>query len=295
MPDAALDIIPRDLRFDLIENADAAWFGGDPLKSAIWDGFAVLLPEGERFFIRSLRQYIDQIDDPMVQQDIQGYAAQEAFHSREHEAYNQALRKLGHDVDAMEAETRAVLSEATGAFSRLLVTCALEQWTYALARACLLRPHLLRDSRPAYRRLWIWHALEEIEHASVSLRVLRAVTPHLSGRRRYLARIRGMNFVLARVLPTALRNIVAMARTSGVAMGARDWLRLMWLLFGQPGFARAALLPMLAYYRPGYSGDRAGDARLVQQGRETLTAELGAGAAAAAVRLRPVRAAAAPA
>ncbi|MFM7612391.1 MAG: metal-dependent hydrolase, partial [Alphaproteobacteria bacterium] len=80
MPDAALDIIPRDLRFDLIENADAAWFGGDPLKSAIWDGFAVLFPDGERFFIRSLRQYIDQIDDPMVQQDIRGYAVQEAFH-----------------------------------------------------------------------------------------------------------------------------------------------------------------------------------------------------------------------
>jgi len=286
MPDAALDIIPRDLRFDLIENADAAWFGGDPLKSAIWDGFAVLLPDGERFFIRSLRQYIDQIDDPMVRQDIQGYAVQEAFHSREHEAYNQALRRLGHDVDAMEAEARAVLSEATGAFSRLLVTCALEQWTYALARAWLLRPHLYRDSRPAYRRLWIWHALEEIEHSSVSLRVLHAVTPHLSGRRRYLARIRGMNFVLARVLPMALRNIVAMARTSGVAMGARDWLRLMWLLIGQPGVARAALLPVLAYYRPGYSGDRPEDARLVQQGRAALAAELGEAATASVYRLR---------
>jgi hypothetical protein len=292
MPDAALDIVPRDLRFDLIENADAAWLGGDPLKSAIFDGFAVLLPEGERFFIRALRHYVDQIDDPMVRQDIQGYAVQEAFHAREHGAYNAALRKLGNDVDAMEAEARALLDEATGAFARLVVTCALEQWTYALARACLLRPDMLRDSRPAYRRLWIWHALEEIEHSSVSLRVLHAVTPHLPGRRRYLARIRGMNFVLARALPMAFRNIVAMARTSGVPMGARGWLRLMWLLFGKPGFVRAALLPMLAYYRPGYSGDRAGDGELVRRGREALTAELGAGAATGAVRLRPARAAA---
>jgi predicted metal-dependent hydrolase len=66
----------------------------------------------------------------------------------------------------------------------------------------------------------------------------------------------------------------------------------MWLLFGKPGFVRAALLTMLAYYRPGYSGDRAGDGELVRRGREALTAELGAGAATGAVRLRPARAAA---
>ncbi|MFM7303589.1 MAG: metal-dependent hydrolase, partial [Alphaproteobacteria bacterium] len=190
---------------------------------------------------------------------------------------------------------RAFLGEFTDGFSRLVITCAIEQITYAFARFNLSRPHLLRDSRPAYRRLWIWHALEEIEHSSVSLRVLHAVTPHLSGRRRYLARIRGMNVVLARFLPTALRNIVAMARTSGVAMGARDWLRLMWLVFGKPGFARAALLPILAYYRPGYSGDRAGDAKLVQQGREALAAELGEAATASVYRLRGAGAAHAPA
>jgi predicted metal-dependent hydrolase len=51
MPEAPLDIIPRDLRFGLVENADPAWFEGDVLLSAIMDGFAVSLPEGERFFV----------------------------------------------------------------------------------------------------------------------------------------------------------------------------------------------------------------------------------------------------
>jgi predicted metal-dependent hydrolase len=196
MPDVCLDIIPRDLRFGLIENADAAWFDGDPLKSAIMDGFAVLLPVGERFFIRSLRHYIGQIDDPVVRQDIQGYAVQEAFHTREHEAYNQALRNLGYDVDAMEAEVRALLDTDAAPFQRLLVTCAIEQITYAFARLLLSRPGLLRDSRPAYRRLWTWHALEELEHSAVSLRVLRAVTPNLPGWKRYLARVSLMSVVL---------------------------------------------------------------------------------------------------
>lgn len=286
MPDAALDIIPRDLRFDLIENADAAWFDGDPLKSAIYDGFAVLLPDGERFFIRSLRHYIGQIDDPVVRQDIQGYAVQEAFHTREHEAYNQALRNLGHDVDAMEARARSLLDTLTDPFQRLLVTCAIEQMTYAFARFLLSRPGFLRDSRPAYRRLWTWHALEELEHSAVSLRVLRAVTPNMPGWKRYLARVALMSVVLARFIPLATRNFRSMVRAAGEPMGARGWLRWIWLVFGKPGFARAALPPLLAYYRPGYSGERAADAELVRQGRAALAAELGDAATASVYRLR---------
>ena len=289
MPDVCLDIIPRDLRFGLIENADAAWFDGDPLKSAIMDGFAVLLPEGERFFIRSLRHYIDRTGDPSVRQDIQGYAVQEAFHTREHEAYNEALRKLGHDVDSMEAAVRAKLGNAKGPLTRLLVTCALEQMTYAFARFSLSRPALWQDSHPAYRRLWTWHGLEELEHSSVALRVLRAATPDLPGWRRYMARVTVLNVVLARFLPLASRNITAMAGASGVQIGVRSWLRVLWLLFGKPGFLRAALPPLLAYYRPGYTGQRAADVALVRQGRAALAAELGTGLASGATRM-PARA-----
>lgn len=291
MPDAALDIIPRDLRFDLVENADAAWFDGDPLKSAIMDGFAVLLPEGERFFIRSLRHYVDRVGDPVVRQDIRGYTVQEAFHAREHEAYNQALRKLGHDVDSMEAVVRGRLGGEQSPFACLLVTCAIEQMTYAFARFTLSRPALMRDSRAAYRRLWTWHALEELEHSKVALRVLRAATPGLPGWKRYLARVTVMNVVLVRFLPMATRNISAIAQASGVRPGLRSWLRALWLLFGTPGFLRAALPPLLAYYRPGYTGERAADALLVQQGREALEAEFGIELASGAARM-PARAAA---
>jgi predicted metal-dependent hydrolase len=283
--ETALDIIPRDLRFDLVANADAAWFDGDPLKTAIMDGFAVLLPEGERFFIRSLRHYVDRIDDPVVRQDIQGYAVQEAFHSREHEAYNEALRKLGHDVDSMEAAVRAKLGEASGPFSRLLVTCALEQMTYGFARFSLSRRALWQGSRPAYRRLWTWHSLEELEHSAVALRVLRAATPNLPGWKRYVARVTAMNIVLARFLPLASRNIKAIAQASGVPVGLRSWPRVLWLLFGRPGFLRAALPPLLAYYRPGYTGRRAADAALVRQGRAALAAEFGTEFATGAARM----------
>lgn len=276
MPEAPLDIVARDLRFDLAERPDPAWFDGDPLKTAIMDGFAVMLPEGERFFIRSLRHYLDRITDPAIRQDIQGYAVQEAYHTREHEAYNAALRRLGHDVDEMERRTRAGLARARTPFTRLLVTCAIEQVTYAFARFNLARPDLFAQANPAYRRLWIWHALEELEHSAVSLRVLRAVTPGMPRWKRYIARVTVLNWVLLMMTRDAARNIRALAVRAGVRGRWRSWRHALWLLFGRPGFVRGALLPLLAFYIPGYDATRPADAELVRRGRAALAAELAA-------------------
>jgi predicted metal-dependent hydrolase len=279
MPDAAHDIIPRDIHFELVEQADFAWSDGDPLQTAIVDGFAVMLPEGERFFIRSLHHYLDRIEDPALREAIRGYARQEAFHTREHEAYNAALRKLGHDVDAMETTASALLAKAGSPLRRLLVTCAIEQLTYAFARFNLSRPTLFADSRPAYRRLWLWHSLEELEHSSVALDVLRGVTPGMPGWKRYLLRTAVMNVVLIRFIGLARRNIRALAERSGAPTGWRGWWRVLVLFLVRPGFLRGLLPSILAYYRPGYGARAAGDTGLVEQGRARIAAELGPAAA----------------
>ncbi len=274
MPEAPLDIVPRDIRFGLVENADPAWFNGDVLLSAIMDGFAVALPEGERFFVRALRHYLDRIEDPAIRQDIQGYAIQEAFHAREHAAYNEALRKLGVDVESLEAPIRAKLQGIEGPMLRLLVTCAIEQLTYAFAHAMLARDDMMRASNPAYRRLWTWHALEEMEHAAVALRVLREVAKHQSPWRRYAMRIGVYNTMLAVFTRIAARNINRIAQHGGIRPGPRAWLRAFWILFGRPGLIRRALPAVLAYYRPGYTGQRRGDDAMIARGRARLAAEL---------------------
>jgi predicted metal-dependent hydrolase len=277
MPEAPLDIIPRDLRFGLVENADPAWFEGDVLRSAIMDGFAVSLPEGERFFIRSLRHYLDRIEDPAVRQDIQGYAVQEGHHAREHAAYNAALRRLGVDVDALEAPIRARFARVEGPMMRLLITCAIEQLTYALSHLMLSRDDIMRNSRPAYRRLWTWHAVEELEHSAVALRVLREVTKGMPRWRRYAIRVGVFNGVLVNFVRISAHNIVAIAANAGVKGRWRNWLRGLWLMFGYPGYLRRALPALLAYYRPGYLGARRGDEELLRRGRARLAAELAAG------------------
>ncbi len=283
MSSPAQEIVPRDLRFGILEHADRAWFGGDHMMSVVVDGFAVLLPEGERFFIRSLKHYAPHITDPEVLEGIRGYAVQEAFHTREHESYNAALRALGYDVETMEARLRPLLSGSkAGPVIQLLSTCAIEQVTYALSRFILKRPSLMDRAAPAYRRLWRWHALEELEHSSVALRVLQAAPTGLPAWKRYMARVVVLNVVFVRMTRLAIGNMVLMLGASGRKVGWREKLRLAWVLLGRPGFLWGLLIPYLAYLRPGYlGGGGAADAELVARGRALIETDPPTAAAAA--------------
>ena len=61
----------------------------------IMNALSTLFPEGEQFFVDSVRHYKDQITDPVLQAEIVGFVGQEAMHSKEHEAFNAMLGAMG--------------------------------------------------------------------------------------------------------------------------------------------------------------------------------------------------------
>ena len=260
----------RDLHFGITDHAERAWFGGDPVKSALVDGFGVMFPAGERFMNRALLHHAKTIEDQELLNDIKGFVMQEAFHTREHEGYNRALRGLGYDVGAMEKRLVDYLNSLETPLDRLAATCALEQITGGLARMCLKRERLWDEASPAYRRLWRWHALEEIEHSSVALQVYRAVAPQGSRWKRYAFRIKHLAIAGACIGGIAIRNAADILRGGNERLTPRQRLRLIWALVGSPGFASALIGPFLSYLRPGYEGRAAIDERLVEVGRLML-------------------------
>jgi len=149
------DIQPRDYRFGLADAPKRHWLRGDMELTALVDCFGVLLPEGERFFIRSLKFYEPKIEDPMLIEEMRGFYQQEAFHSREHAGYNAAMSSLGYDVTRMEAFGAALLGDIKTNSSRLAVTCALEHLTTTFSRTLLQRPDLLDGAHEPYRDLWL--------------------------------------------------------------------------------------------------------------------------------------------
>jgi predicted metal-dependent hydrolase len=140
----------------------------------------VLLPAGERFFIRSVRHFEDRITDPALKAAVRGFYQQEASHSRAHEAQMRALADAGYDVDRIVRRYERLAYEGIAPRLspelRLAVTVALEHYTAIMAENALT-DGLFEHAHPIMRQFFLWHASEEIEHKAVAFDVLAEVSP----------------------------------------------------------------------------------------------------------------------
>src|SRR6266567_1523561 len=70
--------------------------GGDLIMSHVFAVLSALFPEGEDFFVRSVRNYRDRITDPELKRQVAGFIGQEAIHGREHRELNRRLQAMGY-------------------------------------------------------------------------------------------------------------------------------------------------------------------------------------------------------
>ena len=268
------EIVPRDVRFGIGDNPQLDWFGGDPVKTALIDSFSIFLPEGERFFIRSLKHYASRLDDPELAAEINGYAVQEAFHTREHEEYNRALEDMGFDVKSMEEPIAKLLGSVNVPLIRLAVTCAIEHLTANFSSVTLRHPEVFDGASPAYRRLWMWHALEELEHKAVALDIYRRAASGMPAWKRYGLRVGAMTTTVRFFHAIASRNMRRMLVQRGFKDNLRLRFRVFWAMFlGSPGIIRRSLGAFLRYYLPGFDPRNVDDTDLIRSGRAWLAAE----------------------
>ncbi len=152
---------------------------GDLINSHLAAGLSAVFPDGEDFFVRSVRWYRDRITDPELKRQVAGFIGQEATHGREHREFNDRLAELGYPTKRFERFTRkglAIREKLLPPESNLAATAALEHFTATLAEL-VLSSEETRDlfGAPEVRDLFLWHALEESEHKAVAFDVYRAV------------------------------------------------------------------------------------------------------------------------
>ena len=142
-------------------------------------GLSAVFPDGEDFFVRSVRHYRDDVTDPDLKRQVSGFIGQEAMHGREHRVFNDRLAALGYPVKRIERFTKWGLGLRTKyapAKANLAATAALEHFTATLAELVLTDDetrNMFGDN--AVRDLFTWHALEESEHKAVAFDVYKAV------------------------------------------------------------------------------------------------------------------------
>src|SRR5205085_8917355 len=83
---------------------------GDIILSHVAAGLSAVFPDGEDFFVRSVRHYRNQITDPELKRQVAGFIGQEAMHGREHRAFNDRLDELGYPVKRFERLTKKGLA-----------------------------------------------------------------------------------------------------------------------------------------------------------------------------------------
>jgi len=152
---------------------------GDLIASHIIVSLSSLFPDGEDFFVRSVRHYRDRITEPQLKRQVAGFIGQEAVHGREHRVLNDRLAELGYPTklyERMTKRTLAIRERLLPARSNLAATAALEHFTATLAEL-VLTSEQTRDylGHRAVRDLFVWHALEESEHKAVAFDVYKAV------------------------------------------------------------------------------------------------------------------------
>lgn len=176
----------RAPRFALDEEVPRAWLDGDLRASHVVDALSLIFPEGERFFIRSVKHYLDDIgDDPELLERVRGFFGQEGRHGHEHDRMNRILAAQGYDVDEYMRWYRTLAYErvekAVPPHLRLAATAALEHMTSTLAEIAFTT-EALDGAHPRIREMLLWHAVEEIEHRAVTWDVLARVDPRMSTR-----------------------------------------------------------------------------------------------------------------
>jgi predicted metal-dependent hydrolase len=174
------EVKTRRLAFDYPEADLPKYFAdGDLIASHLIAILSSFFPEGEDFFVRSVRNYRDQISDPELKKQVGGFIGQEAIHGREHRRFNERLGRHGYPTAWVDRRTKvglARLARTTPPQYQLAVTAALEHYTASIAEV------LLRDERaqqlssvPEVRNIFLWHAIEESEHKAVAYDVFQTV------------------------------------------------------------------------------------------------------------------------
>jgi hypothetical protein len=260
--EAAMHEVPRHFAAD-----------GDLVASHLTAALSSVFPDGEDYFVRSVRHFRDQITDPSLKKQVAGFIGQESVHGREHRVFNDRLAELGYPTKKYEWLTKAGLAlrwKLAPAKGNLAATAALEHFTATLAELVLSDEEIRRlFGHDAVRDLFVWHALEESEHKAVAFDVYKAV----GGSERM--RVWTMNFFrFGFVIGMSLAVIVSMLGDR--AAYRRGNLRASWRRFKSSPVMRKELWDQLRdYNRPDFHPDDSDTTALVAQWRASLFGDNG--------------------
>lgn len=265
---------PRRIRFNYpVASLQRHFVKGDLVMSHMIAHLSAVFPEGEDFFIRSVRRYADQVTDPVLKEQVKGFIGQEVTHGREHRALNERLQQMGYPTDRIDRlvnRRQRAIERRFSPLTCLAITAALEHFTAVFAETLLTdeRAQALLGTSEV-RSMLLWHAIEESEHRSVAFDVYRAVGGDEARRIRTMRIIR-FTFPMAVSLNTILSLLADRAAYHPVRL-----IRSFAALRHSPFLTRDVFRRLGDYLRPGFHPDDHDNTALLERWEAELFGEQG--------------------
>ena len=186
----------RNVRFDW-SRLPLRWIPGEAFASHVVNVMHILLPEGERWFVKVFSEALPLIHDDQLREDVIGFIGQEGMHASAHQGVQDYFNAHGLDTTPYVTEIEHLFQRLLGdrdltgrrqeewLVERLAVIAGVEHLTAFLGNWVLNSPALDEaGADPQMLDLLRWHGAEEVEHRAVAYDVYT----HLDGR--YLRRAR---------------------------------------------------------------------------------------------------------
>ncbi|CAG9185975.1 aminotransferase class I/II-fold pyridoxal phosphate-dependent enzyme [Cupriavidus pampae] len=229
--------------------ARETWYANKPFQSHLLNAYTFLIPDGERFIIRTCNRYLDRAD-PSLAEEVKCLFLQEGSHSREHARLVRAMAEQGMTepwfLKFANFLSYKVLEPLSTSPLRLATAAAIEHHN-AIISIHFLSDSLLRDVRDTeLRRLFLWHFAEEIEHKETVYKLLHVVT------RSWLVRMLGLLVSSCTFLAFLGIGAAMLGMRSGSALTVGYWTDLIKSTFGKNSLARKLFRGSLCYLKPGF-------------------------------------------
>lgn len=237
------------------------WMDEDPATTHFLHALSCIFPGGERFFVKSVLAYQNDIDDPRLKRDARLFCGQESVHGQQHEAFNARADEFDLKLQEITRAEESRIMRRLSLFSKrrqLATTVALEHMTAIMGHALLKSPDLMQLMHPHVRPLWIWHAIEEIEHKAVAHEIYYSVGGH--DRERYWALIVGS----LGLMTASLKITVQLMKHDGMLFNWKSYLRLMSNLH-RTGFLGHVWVGYKDYFRSDFHPWQTDDRQLLEQ------------------------------
>lgn len=241
-------VVREKLDFKLDLHIPRYWYGNDAFMTRFWGGVFATFPEGERYFISSLRPFRDQVINSNLQQEMKDFMCQEGQHGLVHTEFNQILQEQGMPIDKLIHYQHRMFNFLLGCFSakyNLAITAACEHITALMMECFFTKKDTMAHVDYRVRAMLAWHSIEEVEHKAVAFDVMNVVNVS------YLTRVSAMLFLVFFFTIDSLRMTNYFLKADGFSFLQRMKLILGGIskLFGQDGMLAPMGKSFLKYFR----------------------------------------------